>query len=93
MLYKDYCIQIWKSDWVGRRICGEWYQLDGHAWNAAEVAKTSKYIALFRRIDYTCYGCIGGLTPSIALDLAKFSIDLRKQYKGYYENRTKFTDR
>jgi hypothetical protein len=82
MLYKDYCIIIWKTDWIGRKIGGEWYSLASHAWNASQEAKSCKYIALFRRIDYSCYGCAGGSTPLIALDLAKFSINLRKNIRG-----------
>lgn len=79
MLYKGYCIQIWQSAWVDRRIGGEWYSLAGHAWNTDELAKNHKYIALFRLISWGKSGCTGGSTPLIAFDLAKFEIDLREK--------------
>lgn len=79
MLYKGYCIEIWQSAWVNRRIGGEWYSLASHAWNADELAKTHKYIALFRLINWGNSGCVGGSTPLITFDLAKLEIDLRNK--------------
>jgi hypothetical protein len=75
MLYKGYYIQI--LEW------GKWCLLSSYAWSAKKV----KYIALFWLTDWgsPCY-CAGGSTASIALDLAKFEIDLRKRYRKYYEN-------
>ena len=79
MLHKGYSIKLWKSEWIGRRIDGLWYSLSGYSYlDRREEAKTYKYIALVCEINPLRSREIwGGSTPLIALDLAKFSIELR----------------
>jgi hypothetical protein len=80
MLYRNYQIELWKSDWVGRRINGEWYSLDVYSFVGKEAAiANNDYIALIQLINPPrSFGIYGGSTPKIALDLAKFAIDLHE---------------
>jgi hypothetical protein len=79
MLYKDYQIELWKTEWIGKRLAGEWYCLDGYSYLEIDKWATRyKYIALVAEINPLRSREIwGGSTPKIALDLAKFSIDLQ----------------
>lgn len=78
MLYKGYSIEIWKSEWIGKRIDGLWYSLNGYSYREVDKwARKYKYVALVDEINPQRSREIwGGSTPLIALDLAKFSIDL-----------------
>jgi hypothetical protein len=78
MLYKGYSIKIWKSEWEGKRIDGVTYSLNGYTYrDMREAAKSYKYMALVAEINpQRAREVWGGSTPLIALDLAKFSIDL-----------------
>ncbi|MEG4516495.1 MULTISPECIES: hypothetical protein [unclassified Microcoleus] len=78
MLYKGYSIEIWKSEWIGKRISGLWYCLNGYSYREIDKWATKyKYVALVDEINTQRSQEIwGGSTPLIALDLAKFSIDL-----------------
>lgn len=79
MLYKGCSIQIWKSEWIGSRISGEYYSLDTYYYRDLRTPEQqSKYIAIVDEVNPR-RGCQvwGGSTPLIAIDLAKFSIDLR----------------
>lgn len=78
MLYKGYSIQLWKSDWIGKRIDGLWYSLNGYSYLEIDKWATKyKYVALVNEIcPLRSREIWGGSTPLIALDLAKFSIDL-----------------
>lgn len=78
MLYKGYSIQIWKSEWIGKRIDGLWYSLNAYSYREIDRWATKyKYVALVDEINPLRSREIwGGSTPLIALDLAKFSIDL-----------------
>jgi hypothetical protein len=80
MLYKGFSIRIWKTEWIEKRIGGEFYSLNGcysyreiHEW-----AAKYNYVALVDEINPPRYAreIWGGSTPLIALDLAKFSIEL-----------------
>ncbi|MEG4863659.1 MULTISPECIES: hypothetical protein [unclassified Microcoleus] len=78
MLYKGYSIRIWKSEWIGKRIDGLWYSLHGYSYREIDRWATKyKYVALVDETNPRLSREIwGGSTPLIALDLAKFSIDL-----------------
>ncbi|MEG4070936.1 hypothetical protein QUA42_27025 [Microcoleus sp. Pol11C2] len=78
MLYKGYSIEIWKSEWIGKKINGLWYCLHGYSYLEVDKWATKyKYVALVDEINSQRSREIwGGSTPLIALDLAKFSIDL-----------------
>lgn len=78
MLYKGYSIRLWRSEWIGRRINGERYSLNGYSYLEIDKWATKyKYIALIDGTNLRCsHEMWGGSTPLIALDLAKFSIDL-----------------
>ena len=79
MLYKGYSIQIWQSEWIGKRIDGVWYLLNGYSYLEIDKWATKyKYVALVDEDNPRRSREIwGGSTPLIALDLAKFSIDLK----------------
>jgi hypothetical protein len=78
MLYKGYSIRIWKSEWIDRRINGEYYWLDSCYYHDMRTpSQNHKYIAIINQIKpYRGYQLWGGSTPKIVIDLAKFSIDL-----------------
>jgi len=78
MLYKGYSIRIWKSEWIEKRIDGVSYSLNGYSYREIDKWATRyKYVALVDEINPRHSREIwGGSTPLIALDLAKFSIDL-----------------
>lgn len=79
MLYKGYSIKIWKSEWIDRIINGEYYSLYSYDYQDMRArGEDNKYIAMVNEINPR-RGCQlwGGSTPKIALELAKFSIDLR----------------
>jgi hypothetical protein len=78
MLYKGYCIRIWKSDWIGKQIDGLWYTLNGYSYREIDKWATKyNYVALVDEVNpWRSREIWGGSTPLIALDLAKFSIDL-----------------
>jgi hypothetical protein len=78
MLYKGHSIKIWKSDWIGKQIDGQWYCLNGYSYHEVDRWATKcKYVALVDEINPRVSREIwGGSTALIALDLAKFSIDL-----------------
>lgn len=78
MLYKGYSIVVWKWEWVGRVIHGEYYTLHSSYYHDMRGrGEDNKYIAIVDEINPQ-RGCQiwGGSTPKIAVDLAKFSIDL-----------------
>jgi hypothetical protein len=87
MLYKNYQIKLWKSEWIGKRIEGEWYCLNGFGYLEIDKwAKRHKYIALVDEINpQRAREIWGGSTPLIALDLAKFSIDLRESNRRSFD--------
>lgn len=87
MLYKNYEIKIWKTEWVDRRIHGVYYSLSAYSFCGKEDAvKKHKYIALAREINpLRSFGIYGGSTPLIALDLAKFAIDLAENNRRRVE--------
>ncbi|MEG4271044.1 hypothetical protein [Microcoleus sp. M2_B4] len=79
MLYKGHSIVIWKSEWVGRVICGEYYILHSSYYHDMRGrGEDNKYIAIIDEINPQ-RGCQiwGGSTPKIALDLARFAIHLK----------------
>jgi hypothetical protein len=78
VLHKNFSIRIWKSEWIGKRINGEWYSLNGYSYREIqEWATKYKYIALVDEINPQRSREIwGGSSALIALDLARFSIDL-----------------
>lgn len=80
MLYKNYQIEIWKSEWEGKRIDGVWYRLNVYSFvGKDEAVRNNKYIALVSQVNpLHSFGIYGGSTPLIALDLAKFAIDLHE---------------
>jgi hypothetical protein len=79
MLHKGYSIKIWKSEWIGQRIDGVSYSLNGYCYREIDKWATKyKYVALVDEINPMRSREIwGGSTPLIALDLARFSIDLQ----------------
>jgi hypothetical protein len=80
MLYRNYQIKIWKTEWVGKTIHGVNYSLNHYSFCGEEdVVKNHKYAALIWRINPShSVGIYGGSTPLIALDLAKFAIGLEE---------------
>ncbi len=77
MLYKGYSIQIWKSEWIDKWIGGEYHHLGCEYLDARMPGQNNKYIALLDRLNpRRSYKILGGSTPKIAMDLAKFTIDL-----------------
>ena len=79
MLYKGYSIKIWKSEWIGRMINGEYYSLHSYYYHDMRTpGQDNNYIAIIDEVNprRSCEFW-GGSTPRIAIDLAKFSIDLR----------------
>jgi hypothetical protein len=78
MLYKNYEIEIWKTEWIGRTIHGVKYSLNIYNFSyEKDAVKNHKYVALICEINLSrSFGIYGGSTPLIALDLAKFAIDL-----------------
>jgi len=78
MLYKNYEIEIWKTEWVDKIIHGVNYSLNIYNFcGERDAVKNHKYIALICEINPSrSFGIYGGSTPLIALDLAKFAIDL-----------------
>ncbi|MBE9164179.1 hypothetical protein [Tychonema sp. LEGE 06208] len=91
MLYKEYSIRLWKTEWEGKIIDGFFYSINGFAYrDTREAAKTYKYIALVVE-EYPQRGgkLWGGSTPLIALDLAKFSIDLETSNRQRWDAREK----
>jgi len=79
MLYKGHSIEIWKSEWIDKRIDGVWYSLHSYCYlDRRWPTKDCKYIAIVDEINpqRTCE-IWGGSSPAIALDLARFSIDLK----------------
>lgn len=80
MLYKNYSIKLWKSEWIGKRINGVWYSLNGYSYlDQREAVKSYRYIALVDQLNpRRAWEIRGASTPLIALDLARFSIDLHE---------------
>jgi hypothetical protein len=89
MLYKNYEIEIWKTEWVDRKIHGVNYSLNCYSFCSEEDAvKNHKYVALAWQINPSrSFGIYGGSTPLIALDLAKFAIDLAEGNRRRIEAR------
>lgn len=78
MLYKNHQIVVWKTEWIGRRIHGEYYSLLAFCYlDRREPGQHYEYIAIIDEINppRSCE-IWGGSTPGIVIDLAKFSIDL-----------------
>jgi hypothetical protein len=78
MLYKGYSIRIWKTEWIGRLINGEYFSLHPYCYHDMRMFdKDNKYIAIIDKVNpYRSFQIWGGSTPRIAIDLAKFSINL-----------------
>jgi hypothetical protein len=87
MLYKSYEIKIWKTEWVGKIIHGVNYSLNGYSFCGEEdVVKNHKYAALVWQINPShSTGIYGGSTPLIALDLARFAIDLQESNRQRFD--------
>ena len=91
MLYKNYKIEIWKTEWVDKRIHGVNYSLDTYNFcGEKDAVKNHKYVALVRQVNPSrSFGIYGGSTPLIALDLAKFAIDLAENNRQRIEAKKK----
>lgn len=78
MLYKGYSIEIWKSEWVDKIIDGVNYSLHAYCYLDRRTAtQNHRYIAIVDEINpQRAREIWGGSTPLIALDCARFSIDL-----------------
>lgn len=79
MLYKGHSIKIWKSEWIGRIINGEYYSFHAYYYHDMRTpGRHHKYIAIVDEVNPR-HGCQiwGGSTPKIVIDLAEFSIDLK----------------
>jgi hypothetical protein len=92
MLYKNYSIKLWKSEWVGRIIDGVNYSLTIYSFvGKDEAVKDNKYIALICEINpFRSVAIYGASTPLIALDLAKFSIDLLESNRQRFDMMERF---
>jgi hypothetical protein len=79
MLYKGHLIKIWKSEWIDRIINGENYSLDTcFYYDTRTPGQYHKYVAIIDQVNpQHGYEIWGASTPLIALDLAKFSVDLK----------------
>ncbi len=79
MLHKGYSIQIWKSEWIGKIIYGQYYSLQAYCYrDMRTTGQNDKYIAIIEQVNPSrSWEIWGGSTPRIALDIAKFSIDLK----------------
>jgi hypothetical protein len=79
MLYKGYSIQIWKSEWIDKKINGEYYSLHSSYYrDMRNPDKDYKYIAIIEEVNPArSFEIWEGSTPRIVIDLARFSIDLR----------------
>jgi hypothetical protein len=91
MLYKGYSIETWKSEWEGKRIDGVTYSLNGYAYrDMRRSTKNHKYMALSTEINPPRGREVwGDSTPLIALDLAKFSIDLELSNRQRFDIKQK----
>jgi len=91
MLYKNYEIEIWKTEWVGRTVHGVNYSLNAYSFCGEENAvKNHKYVALIWQINPSrSFGIYRGSTPLIALNLAKFAIDLAENNMQRIEEKSK----
>jgi len=82
MLYKNFQIKIWKTIWIGKTIDGYNYSINGDSWYFIypDIIKQYEYVALIAECNpYRSAGGVGASTPLIALDLAKFKVDLIEQ--------------
>lgn len=79
MLYKGHLIEIWKSEYIGRVVSGQYYSASTFFYHDMRTpGQNYKYIARVDEINpQHGYQIWGGSTPLIVLDLAKFSIDLK----------------
>lgn len=88
MLYKNYQIKIWQSAWVDKRIDGVYYSLSAYSgyYKYRDIIQNYKYIALIAECNpYRSFDCVGGSTPLIAIDLAKFTIDLQESNRERFD--------
>lgn len=87
MLCKNHEVEIWKTEWVGRRIHNVYYSLNIHSFRSKkDEVKKHKYIALVCEINPSrSFGIYGGSAPLIALDLAKLAIDLTESNRRRIE--------
>jgi hypothetical protein len=94
MLYRNYQIKIWKTEWVGKIIHGDNYSLSGYSFCGEEdVIKNHKYAALICQINPSrSVGIYGGSTPLIALDLAKFAIELKENNRQRLETKKRIRE-
>jgi hypothetical protein len=82
MLYRNFQIKIWKTAWIGKTINGYNYSINGDYWYFIypDIIKQYEYVALIAECNpYRSVGGVGGSTPLIALDLAKFKVGLIEQ--------------
>jgi hypothetical protein len=83
MLYKDYKISVWTSEWVKKRISEANCSFDGWRFcGIKEAVEKHEYVALAWHVEsLRLLDINGGSTPVSALNLAKYGIDLLECYK------------